>query len=49
MRNRIKMIGAILLISSMLVLSFMKYQEGDWEDAAVGVLYSIANVIIFIV
>lgn len=47
--KRIKIVCAILLIISMLVLSGFKLHEGYWEDAAVGVLYSIANVIIFII
>lgn len=48
MKEKIKLIMSIMLIGSMLVLSMFRWQEGRYSEAVVGVLYSICNVIIFI-
>jgi len=47
--NKIKLVCAVLLIISMLGLSIISFTEGDWKPFALGILYAIANVIIFIV
>jgi len=48
LKEKIKLLMSILLIGSMTVLSIIRWQEGRYGDAVVGILYSIANVIIFI-
>ena len=47
--SKIKILLAVLLIASMLGLSVINLMSGDWKTFALGVLYAIANVIIFIV
>ena len=47
--NKIKLLFAVLLIASMLGLSIINLTSGDWKTFILGILYSIANVIIFIV
>jgi len=47
--NRIKLLFAALLIVSMLGLSVINLTSGDWKSFCLGILYSIANVIIFII
>jgi len=49
MNSKIKVFCAILLIVSMLGLSVINLTDGDWKSFCLGILYSIANVIIFIV
>ena len=46
--NRIKLICAIGLILSMIGLSIINLVNGDWKTFTLGVLYSIANLIIFV-
>ena len=47
--GRIKLILAGMLIMSMIGLGVISKINGDWKALALGVLYAIANVIIFIV
>jgi len=47
--SKIKILFAVLLIVSMLGLSVINLTSGDWKSFCLGILYSIANVIIFIV
>ena len=47
--SKIKILFAVLLIASMLGLSVINLASGDWKTFVLGILYSIANVIIFIV
>ena len=47
--NKIKLFLAALLIVSMLGLSVINLTNGDWKSFCLGILYSVANVIIFIV
>jgi hypothetical protein len=49
MLNKIKLICAVTLILSMVGLAAISITEGNWRTFALGVLYSIANVIIFII
>ena len=49
MLSKIKFICAVTLILSMIGLSVISITEGNWRTFILGVLYSIANVIIFIV
>lgn len=47
--NKIRLLLAVLLMVSMLGLSVINLTNGDWKSFCLGILYSIANVIIFIV
>lgn len=47
--SKIKLVFAVLLIASMLGLSVINLTSGDWKSFCLGILYSIANVIIFII
>ena len=47
--GKIKLFLATLLIVSMLGLSIINLTSGDWKSFCLGILYSIANVIIFII
>ena len=47
--GKIKLFCAVLLIASMLGLSLINLMSGDWKTFVLGILYAIANVIIFIV
>jgi len=47
--NKIRLFCAVLLIASMLGLSIINLMAGDWKTFVLGILYAIANVIIFIV
>lgn len=47
--GRIKLFLAVSLIVSMLGLSVINLMSGDWKTFTLGVLYSVANVVIFIV
>lgn len=47
--NRIKLLCAVLLITSMLGLSVINLMDGDWKTFVLGILYAVANVVIFIV
>jgi len=47
--SKIKLLFAVLLMVSMLGLSVINLSSGDWKSFCLGILYSIANVIIFIV
>lgn len=47
--SKIKLFCAVLLIASMLGLSVINLTSGDWKSFCLGILYSIANVIIFII
>lgn len=47
--SKIKILLAVLLIASMLGLSVINLASGDWKSFCLGILYSVANVIIFIV
>jgi len=47
--GRIKLFLAALLIVSMLGLSVINLTNGDWKSFCLGILYSVANVIIFII
>ena len=47
--SKIKLFLAALLIISMLGLSVINLTNGDWKSFCLGILYSIANVIIFII
>jgi len=47
--GKIKLFLAALLIVSMLGLSVINLTNGDWKSFCLGILYSIANVIIFII
>lgn len=40
---------AIMLLISMLSLSILNLYNGDWKSFVLGILYSTANVIIFII
>jgi len=46
--SKIRLLLAILLMISMLGLSVINLTNGDWKSFCLGVLYSIANIIIFI-
>lgn len=47
--NKIKLMCAVMLILSMAGLAVISIINGDWKTFSLGVLYAIANVIIFIV
>jgi len=47
--SKIRLLCAVLLILSMMGLSVINLTNGDWKSFCLGILYSIANVIIFIV
>ena len=47
--SKIKILFAVLLIISMLGLSLINLTSGDWKSFCLGILYSVANVIIFII
>lgn len=47
--SRIKLLLAVLLVTGMLGLSVINLANGDWKSFCLGILYSIANVIIFII
>ena len=47
--GKVKLFLAALLIVSMLGLSVINLTNGDWKSFCLGILYSIANVIIFII
>ena len=47
--GKVKLFLAALLIISMLGLSVINLANGDWKSFCLGILYSIANVIIFII
>lgn len=47
--SKIRLLLAALLIISMLGLSVINLTNGDWKSFCLGILYSIANVIIFII
>lgn len=47
--NKLRLICAALLILSMVGLSIISLTEGNWRTFVLGVLYAIANVIIFII
>ncbi len=47
--SKIKLFLAVLLIVSMLGLSVVNLTSGDWKTFILGILYSVANVIIFII
>lgn len=47
--SKVKLIFAALLITGMLGLSVINLASGDWKSFCLGILYSIANVIIFII
>ena len=47
--NKIRLLCAVLLITSMLGLSVINLMDGDWKTFVLGILYAVANVIIFIV
>ncbi len=49
MMNKIKLICAVTLILSMTGLAVISITEGNWRTFVLGVLYSIANVVIFII
>lgn len=49
MINKIRVVCAVLLILSMLGLSIFNLIDGDWKTFILGLLYSTANVIIFII
>ena len=46
--GKIKILFAVLLIVSMLSLSVINLTNGDWKSFCLGILYFVANVIIFI-
>lgn len=48
MLAKYKLILASMLIVSMLGLGIISIVSGDWKAFVLGVLYSIANVVIFI-
>ena len=47
--NKIKLFLAVTLMISMLGLSVINLTNGDWKSFCLGILYSIANVVIFII
>ena len=47
--NKLRLICAIFLILSMLGLSVINLTHGDWKSFVLGLLYTIANIIIFII
>lgn len=47
--SKLKLLLATLLIVSMLGLSIINLTNGDWKSFCLGILYSIANIIIFII
>ena len=47
--SKIRLICAVLLIASMLGLSVINLTSGNWKTFVLGVLYSIANIVIFII
>ena len=47
--GKVRLLLAVLLITSMLGLSVINLASGDWKSFCLGILYSIANVIIFII
>lgn len=48
MLSKFRLICGVMLIISMLGLGIISIVSGDWKAFVLGVLYSIANVVIFI-
>ena len=47
--KQFRLVMALILIVSMLSLSGLNLSQGDWKSFVLGVLYTLANIIIFIV
>jgi len=47
--SKIRLLLAALLVVSMLGLSVINLANGDWKSFCLGILYSVANIIIFII
>ena len=47
--KQFRLVMAVMLLISMLSLATLNLMNGDWKSFVLGVLYSVANVVIFIV